>query len=86
MRVIQAYRYALQGRPVRVHMGRVNTRNRMLAAKAMGCDSADGTYLAYGPDQNLPSLLAWLCEPVERSALQMDLFDLAAGPVPAEQE
>ncbi|WP_203823171.1 hypothetical protein [Paractinoplanes ferrugineus] len=63
-----------------VHMGRVNTRNRMLKAKAMGCDSADGTYLAFGPDQNLPSLLSWLCEPVERAAVQMDLFADAATP------
>jgi hypothetical protein len=60
-----------------VHMGRVNTRNRMLRAKAMGCDSADGTYLAYGPDQNLPSLLSWLCEPVQRQHVQAGLFDLA---------
>lgn len=59
-----------------VHMGRVNTRSRMLRAKAMGCDSADGTYLAYGPDQNLPSLLGWLCEPVERPTFQPSLFDL----------
>ena len=63
-----------------VHMGRVNTRNRMLAAKRMGCDSADGTYLAFGPDQNLPSLLAWLCEPLDRSTTQLDLFELAGGP------
>jgi hypothetical protein len=46
-----------------VHMGRVNTRGRVLAAKRMGVDSADGTYLAFGPDQNLPRLLSWLCEP-----------------------
>lgn len=45
-----------------VHMGRVNTRARVLAAKRMGCDSADGTFLAYGPDQNLYRMLSWLCE------------------------
>lgn len=59
-----------------VHMGRVNTRGRMLTAKAMGCDSADGTFLAYGPDQNLPRLLGWLCEPVESTPKQFTLFDL----------
>lgn len=61
-----------------VHMGRVNTLGRMQAAKRMGCDSSDGTFLAYGPDLNLPRLLSWLCEPVARPA-QMDLFDLAGG-------
>jgi hypothetical protein len=58
-----------------IHMGRVNTRDRLLRAKAMGCDSADGTYLAYGPDRNLPHLLRWLCEPVQ-SIPQDGLFDL----------
>jgi hypothetical protein len=45
-----------------VHMGRVNTRSRMMIAKTMGCDSVDGTFLAFGPDKNLPSLLTWLCD------------------------
>lgn len=57
-----------------VHMGRVNTAERMLIAKRMGCDSADGTYLAHGPDTNLPNLLRWLCEPPTRSAVQLDLL------------
>lgn len=60
-----------------VHMGRVNTLNRVLAAKRMGCDSADGTFLAYGPDQNLPRLLSWLCQPVDRTVVQLDLFNPA---------
>jgi hypothetical protein len=45
-----------------VHMGRVNSRRRLLAAVRMGCDSVDGTYLAFGPDRNLPTLLSWLRE------------------------
>lgn len=44
----------------RVHMGRVNSLKRFRYAEAIGCDSADGTYLAFGPDQNLPALLGWL--------------------------
>ncbi len=28
-------------------------------AAAIGCDSADGTYLTFGPDVNLPRLLSW---------------------------
>lgn len=42
-----------------VHMGRVNSERRWKYAAAIGCDSADGTYLVFGPDTNLPKLLAW---------------------------
>ncbi|MFF0740582.1 hypothetical protein ACFYVL_09285 [Streptomyces sp. NPDC004111] len=45
-----------------VHMGRVNSRLRLGIAEWFGCDSADGTYLAFGPDKNLPKLLSWLDE------------------------
>lgn len=44
----------------RVHMGRVNSLRRMQIARRNGCHSADGTYLAFGPDVNLPKLLGWL--------------------------
>lgn len=42
-----------------VHVGRVNsfTRYRSWAPFA---DSCDGTYLAFGPDKNLPKLLSWI--------------------------
>jgi hypothetical protein len=43
-----------------VHLGRVNSRIRLAYARAIGCHSADGTYLAFGPDTNLPKLLGWL--------------------------
>lgn len=43
-----------------VHMGRVNSERRWKYADAIGCDSADGTFLTYGPDVNLPKLLAWV--------------------------
>lgn len=42
-----------------VHMGRVNSERRYEYARAIGCDSVDGTYLTFGPDVNLPKLLAW---------------------------
>lgn len=45
-----------------VHMGRVNSRQRLRTAEWFGCDSADGTYLAFGPDKNLALLLGWLEE------------------------
>jgi hypothetical protein len=43
-----------------VHMGRVNSLRRLRYARDIGCDSVDGTYLAFGPDTNLPTLLYWL--------------------------
>jgi len=49
-----------RGRGKWVHMGRVNSLRRLDYARAIGCDSADGTYLTYGPDINLPKLLGWL--------------------------
>ncbi len=42
------------------HMGRVNSHGRLQRATDSGCDSADGTYLAFGPDINLPKLLRWV--------------------------
>lgn len=42
-----------------VHMGRVNSERRYRYAHEIGCDTADGTYLTFGPDVNLPRLLAW---------------------------
>ena len=47
---------------LKVHMGRVNSRERLRIAEWFGCDSADGTYLAFGPDTNLPKLRGWLDE------------------------
>jgi len=44
----------------KVHMGRVNSERRFRYAAAIGCDSADGTFLTFGPDVNLPRLMAWL--------------------------
>ena len=45
-----------------VHMGRVNSRQRLRTAEWFGCDTADGTYLAFGPDKNLALLTGWLDE------------------------
>ncbi|MFJ9033633.1 hypothetical protein ACIRQP_35045 [Streptomyces sp. NPDC102274] len=52
-----------------VHMGRVNSLRRMGIAEWFGCDSADGTYLAFGPDKNLPRLLRWVDELDRRPSL-----------------
>jgi hypothetical protein len=45
-----------------LHMGRVNSLRRVRLAKAMGCDSVDGTFLRFGPDRNLPRLRRWLAD------------------------
>lgn len=58
----------------RVHVGRVNSQRRYLAFAHLGCDSADGTYLGFGPQVNLPKLLSWL---VHRDT-QQTLFAEAA--------
>lgn len=42
------------------HMGRVNSASRFRYAEHIGCDSADGTFLTFGPDVNLPRLLGWM--------------------------
>jgi hypothetical protein len=54
-----------------VHMGRVNSLRRLRYADAIGCDSADGTFLAFGPDVNLPEVLGWL-----RAVAEPTLFAL----------
>ena len=51
---------AAQRRGKKTHMGRVNSRDRLRAAAAIGCDTADGTFLRFGPDVNTPRLFAWL--------------------------
>lgn len=45
-----------------IHMGRVNSRQRLGIAEWFGCDTADGTYLAFGPEKNLTRLTGWLDE------------------------
>lgn len=42
------------------HMGRVNTLRRLRFAFAHGYDSVDGTFLAFGPDINMPKLTRYL--------------------------
>ena len=53
------------------HMGRVNSWRRLRHAATAGFDSVDGTFLAFGPDRNLPAMVSW----VDRAAAQPALFD-----------
>jgi len=43
-----------------LHMGRVNSRRRMIAALDRGCDSFDGTSTSKFGDRWIPKYLAWL--------------------------
>jgi len=57
-----------------VHMGRVNSERRLKYADAIGCDSADGTFLAFGPDQNLPRMAAWIRGVNDQGTLELELW------------
>lgn len=48
----------VEGKPT--HMGRVNSYKRLSLADSWGVDTADGTFLGFGPNVNLPRLLGWL--------------------------
>lgn len=52
-----------------LHMGRVNSLRRLRIAADWGCDSADGTFLAFGPDVNTPRLTGWLMALRDRPSL-----------------
>lgn len=51
-----------------VHMGRVNSLKRLRYAKSIGCSSADGTYICFGKDTNIPKL-TWMMRQVNRAKL-----------------
>lgn len=59
------------------HMGRVNSAARLTAAALSHYDSADGTFLAFGPDVNLPRVRRWLRRLEVQPAL--GLFTVEAG-------
>ena len=59
-----------KARGKRLHMGRVNSLERMRHARARGYDSCDGTFIRFGPDIRLPEALGWLRDAND----QMSLF------------
>lgn len=42
-----------------VHMGRVNSYKRIQFAADLGCQTTDGTFLAFGPSKNIPRMETW---------------------------
>lgn len=55
-----------------VHMGRVNSLRRLKIARRMGCDSVDGTCLAFSPDVLGPRMERWV-----RGVREQMVMDLA---------
>ncbi|WP_460443553.1 hypothetical protein [Amycolatopsis stemonae] len=58
-RSAQRLEVAAKERGKHLHVGRVNSARRWQITELFGCDTADGTFLAYGPDQNLNRQARW---------------------------
>lgn len=43
-----------------VHVGRVNSWRRLKMCAVGGIDSADGTYVVFGPDKNVRHVIGWM--------------------------
>lgn len=54
-----------------VHMGRVNSYKRIRYAAAIGCDSCDGTFLAFAPNKNEERMLKWLRQVKQQPTLEL---------------
>lgn len=52
------------------HRGRVNSFRRLRQSQLRGYDSADGTYVAFGPDVKLPNLRRWMRAIAEQPVLE----------------
>jgi len=59
---------AAQARGKWTHRGRVNSLRRLQATQVSSFDSADGTFVKFGPDRNLPQVYDWL-DQVNRQAV-----------------
>lgn len=58
-----------------VHMGRVNSFRRLLRARYYGCQSTDGTALAFAPDRRLAQLEKWLDFIRHQPVLSPSIYD-----------
>jgi hypothetical protein len=57
--------YEARGRGLWVHMGRVNSHQRLRYAKAIGCDSVDGTSFSWFRDRWLREFLDHAAAPTQ---------------------
>jgi hypothetical protein len=63
-----------------VHVGRVNSEKRLtICAEQLEADSADGTFLKFGPKINIPRLRAWYGCADCRELVHFDEFGLHEG-------
>lgn len=53
----------------RVHVGRVNSAKRSAYFRSLGCDSADGTFIAFGPKINAPKVRQWIAADTQMQLL-----------------
>jgi hypothetical protein len=67
-----ALAYQAKDRGKWVHMGRVNSLKRLRRAAEMGCDSADGTFLRWAPEQNIVRMRGWLEQLSYRPVLDLN--------------
>lgn len=54
-----------------VHMGRVNSYRKICTAVSMGCDSADGTFLARAPKENWQRMQSWFDKFERQGVMQL---------------
>ena len=68
-----------------VHMGRVNSKKRITIAREWGCDSVDGTYLAFAPDHNTHRLIKMMKydQPVPAPFWELETLAAPAGDDPS---
>ncbi len=67
-----------------IHVGRVNSFTRMAIANTFGAESADGTYLVFGPNTNLPKMKKWQDQFVACTKLAEAIK--SGGPIPPESQ
>jgi hypothetical protein len=63
-----------------VHMGRVNDEYRYARAELMGCQSVDGTMLAFGPDANIGRLTRMVRRRHNRPPLPFERWESPSHP------
>lgn len=60
-----------QQRGKQVHVGRVNSAKRFRHFAKLGCDTVDGTFIAFGPAKNAPLVRAWMAEAASAAPLPL---------------
>ena len=73
----EAYRLVQEAkdRGLWAHMGRVNSLRRLRAAHMGGYDSADGTFVVFGPDKNAPHVIRWMDSLNKEPTMELFSYD-----------